>query len=634
MPEIYSRKGMVSTKPLLLCCFLTFLLAGTSLHVYAQNDTTAKRQDTVIKRQGIDSFILKRKGLLGKLARNLLTDTNKVVTATPVRNDLLFSIYEGRVIRSVKVQVLDFGTAITDTTKVFRNRLTKLANSFHRKSRDYVVGKNLFFHEGDKVFSYLLADNERHLRDQPYLQDARIVIQPADNSYDSVDITVLVKDVLSIGGSFHMHNTTSVDVSIREDNLGGWGDRLQGSILYDNQRREKVGYGGEFIKRNIAGSFIDAYAGFDNFNDNFNNGRDEETTVYTRFLKPLVHPYMRFTYALDLAYHETDNMYLSDSLYRMDFRYQFYNIDAWLGWNTGAYKLTKHNVDDRTRTILSMRVLRRKFRQVPEIFSKVYDARYADLDAVLGGLSIFRQTFYKTRYIYGFGRNEDVPEGMDLSLTAGWTKRHDRERPYVGLDFSKNFFTAREAYFNYTARAGGYWNKSTLEDVDLLFNLDFFSRLRNLGPRWKQRTFISAGLTAQFNSELNEPLLLESQFGLPELRNDRKIGGDLRATVKSESVFFSPLNIANFRFAPFVFANAALITPPSEKFSKSDIYTSIGGGIRTRNESLIFGTIEVKAHYFPRPNYFGDRTRIEFNSNIRFKYNRQIIKRPELVATN
>ena len=55
---------------------------------------------------------------------------------------------------------------------------------------------------------------------------------------------------------------------------------------------------------------------------------------------------------------------------------------------------------------------------------------------MLGSISIFRQDFYKTQYVYGFGRNEDVPEGVDFSLTGGWTNKNNRVRPYTGLDFS------------------------------------------------------------------------------------------------------------------------------------------------------------------------------------------------------
>jgi hypothetical protein len=594
-----------------------------------------KNPDTT-RRASIDSFILKRRGLLGKLARNLLSNnpTGEEVTG-PIRNDLLFSIYNDRVIRSIKVVGLDFGTAITDTSKTFKSRLTNLANGFHHKTRGFVIRNNLFFDVGDRVFPYLLADNERHLRDQPYLQDARIVIRSSDRSNDSVDITIFTKDVLSIGGDFRMHNSQSVSGAIREDNLGGWGDRLQGSLLYDLRRKERVGYGAEFIKRNIGGSFIDGSIGYSNFNDAFNSGRDEELTYYARLIRPLVNPYLRFTYAGEVAYHRTENMYLDDSTYKTDAQYRFFNYDTWLGWNTGAYKLSKgRNENDRTRTLLSARFFRKQFQGVPDVVSQEYYYDYIDRMAALGSLSIFRQDFYKVRYIYGFGRNEDVPEGMDISLTAGWTKTQGRERPYAGIDFQRFFFTEKEHYFNYTGKVGGYFNKNTLEDVDVLVNLDYFSNLQSLSKKWKQRTFVSAGITLQANKQLNEPLFLESQFGLPELRNTKKIYGEIRSTLKAESVFFSPWMFINFRFAPFVFGNLTLLTPEKQELNKSDLYSSIGGGLRSRNESLIFGTLEFKAFFFPRKNYFGDSWRLEVNSSVKFKYNRQFIKRPELIIAN
>lgn len=622
----------------LICCALS-VLPAIPLQAQVKPDSSAqrsteKRTDTV-GRASIDSFILKQRGLFGKLARNLLSGnpTGDMVSG-PIRNDLVFSIYNGRVIRSITVVGLDFGTPITDTSKTFKSKLTNLANAFHHKTRGYVLRNNLFFKVGDRVFPYLLADNERHLRDQPYLQDARIVIRSSDRSFDSVDVTIFTKDVLSIGGSVRMHNTTSVSGSIREDNLGGWGDRLQGSLLFDQQRREKVGYGAEFIKRNIAGSFIDGYAGYTNFNDAFNSGRDEELTYYARFIRPLVHPYLRFTYAAEAAYHRTENMYLNDSVYKTDARYKYFNYDTWLGWNTGAYKVGNvQNENDRLRTLLSVRFFRKQFQEVPEVFSQEYYFDYIDRMAALASLSIFRQDFYKVRYIYGFGRNEDVPEGMDISFTGGWTKTQGRDRPYAGIDFSRFFFTEKEHYFNYTARVGGYFNKNIIEDVDVLFNLDYFTNLRSMG-NWKQRTFISAGVALQANKELNEPLFLESQFGLPELRNRKRVYGEIRSTLKAESVFFSPLMFINFRFAPFVFGNLSLLTPEKQELRKSDLYSSIGGGIRSRNESLIFGTLEFKAFFFPRKNYFGERWRLEFNTNVKFKYNRQFIKRPELVMAN
>src|SRR6185312_16046482 len=121
------------------------------------------------------------------------------------------------------IERLNFGELITDSTKNFKNSLTRLANTFHHKSREYVIRNNLFFKKGDRVLSYLLADNERHLRDQPYIQDAKIILRPVEGSPDSVDVLIRVKDVLSIGGSFELHNPKSAELSVREDNLNGWG---------------------------------------------------------------------------------------------------------------------------------------------------------------------------------------------------------------------------------------------------------------------------------------------------------------------------------------------------------------------------------------------------------------------------
>ena len=430
-----------------------------------------------------------------------------------------------------------------------------------------------------------------------------------------------------------MHNLKSFSVEPREDNLFGTGDRLALRILFDDKRRQKLGLGTEYIARNIAGSFVDGYIGVLNFQKTFNSGKAQETMIYTRFIKPLVNPYMRWTYALELADHRTANMFASDSLYQSDFQYKYFNVDAWAGLNMSADKLTGKSYEDRLRKLISVRMIQQHFSLVPTKFEGTYNWQYANLTALLGSFSVFRQEYYKTQYIYGFGRNEDVPEGIDMSLTAGWTKKDGRERPYMGLDFQRYYFTMAENYFNYTARVGAFLYQKQLQDIDVLFNLEHFSRLRYLGSRWKLRHFVGAGIGRQINKSLNQPLLIRNQFGLPEYDNGM-LPGDTRITLRTESVFFSPWSFINFRFAPFVFANGAVFQPEGSKFSDSKLISSIGGGIRTRNEALIFGTLELKAYYFPHKNFLNESYRIEFNSNVRFRYNRQFIKRPEFVNVN
>jgi hypothetical protein len=585
---------------------------------------------------GLDSFFRKQRGLVGKLARNLVADTNHQIDPnTPVRNDLVYSRYEGRSIRSIEIQRVDFGTPLADTLRSFRNNLTRLADFFHHKSREYVIRDNLFFKAGDKVFPYLLADNERHLRDQPYLQDAKIIIKPVSGEPDSVDILVQTKDVLSIGGTINIRNANSADVSIKEDNLNGTGNRVSVTGLYDTHRSTHAGAGAEFIQRNISGSFIDGYLGYKSFNDAFNGGDKEENMLYGRLVRPLVNPYLKWTYLLEATYHNTRPFYQPDSLYSSDYRYTYYTYDAWVGLNTGAYTLTTRNEDGRLRSLVGLRFLKQLFLHVPGKFANTYNYSYADVSGVLGSYSVFKQNFYKANYIYGFGRNEDVPEGVNVTLSGGVINKQQIIRPYFGVDMQKYFFTEHEAYYNFTARLGTFYRDGKAEDMDMLFNLDYFSRLVSLGTQWKQRTFISAGITGQVNAVLNTPLFLTSAFGLPELPVDTTVSGNLRTTLRGESVFFSPLRIANFKFAPFVFSDLCLFTPGTEPLSKSNLYSAVGGGVRARNESLIFGTVELRGFYFPRKDYFiHDSWRIEVTTNLRFKYNTQFINRPEMIVVN
>ena len=601
---------------LIIVCLATIVAFG-------QDDSSVSK---------VDSFLMRQKGLFGKLARNLMTD-KPASPGEPVRKDLLFNRYKGKYIRNIIVRRLDFGTPLNDTARKFETRLTHWANDLHHKTRESVIRKNLFFKSGDKLVPYLLADNERYLRDLPYLRDADIGV--VNVSRDSVDIIILTKDVLSIGGSFRLHNTTKMSVTISDQNIAGTGHELLLRSFFDDKRVPTFGYGGEYTSRNIGGSFIDWYGGYTSYGKNFASGFQNEEMVYTGIRRPLVNPYVKFTYAATAAWHETHPVYSSDSLYEANTMYRYYNYDAWVGWNTGALKFSSDfNKDNRIRTLLGLRYLQQSFNTVPLKYRTEYGYQYADLRAVLGSVTIFRQDYYKVHNVLGFGRNEDIPEGADISLITGWTKKVGVERPYIGIDVQRYFFTAKESYFNYTLKADGFWRDKQLEDINLLFSVDYFTKLLRMGSKWSQRNFISTSISHQVRRSLDEPLLLQSDFGVREWHGDTLMAGDTRITLKAESVFFTPWELAKFRFAPFVFADLCLFTPTEAKFSQSNWYNSIGAGLRTRNESLVFQTMEFRAYYFPNGNFLGDRWRLEFNSNVRFTYSRLFEKKPTFVNVN
>ena len=166
-------------------------------------------------------------------------------------------------------------------------------------------------------------------------------------------------------------------------------------------------------------------------------------------------------------------------------------------------------------------------------------------------------------------------------------------------------------------------------------SLFYFDHLKSLSSKWKQRFFLNFGLAQQVNTVFNQPLFANSQFGLPEygneILNNERVGGTLRSTAKVESVFFSPWSVVAFRFAPFVFSNVSVFSPYKYQ---TKVLSSVGGGIRTRNESFVFGTIELKAYYFPEKNFYNERFRFSLSTNVIFKYNTQFVKKPDFIQIN
>lgn len=608
-------------KRVLLYVIAVFQLIFITSLLYAQEVKEVK--DTF--------FLAKKKGLLGKLGKSLNTEPGDDVL--PIKMVNPFIIQTGKIIRNIRIVRLGFERNIIDTTIIKNNFGVIVANGFHKKTSFKIINNNLFFKEGDKVHPYLLADNERHLREQVYIQDARILIDSIEGTNDSVDVVVITKDVFPIGGSADIGGPTQIGIQVKNDNIGGSGSRLSLSSMFDKDRNPKFAYDVSFLKRNIAGSFIDWGVGFTTYRNAFNSGRKEETYFYTHFEKPLVTPYIPWIGAFDLSFNKTNNSYIKDSLYTSDYKYKYRNIDGWFGYNFGSQRLLYKNMQTRVRKFIALRMMSLEFSDIPAINHEKYDYRYANVTGMLTAFSVFKQEAYRSNFIYGFGRNEDIPVGFSASFIAGWTKKENRNRGYFGMEALKSHLSKKGFYSTYTFKMGGYMHKNKLEDIDILLNIDHFTRLRKINKYWFSRTFFTGGFSKQFNPLLNAPLDINSVYGLPYFRAN--LGpSDLRATVRVESVFFNLKKFYGFRFAPFVFSDMSMLTPTNRPFDKSNLYSAIGAGVRTRNENLTFGTIELRGYFFPRSVGRMSNYKIELNTNIRFKFNSTFIRKPDFVVPN
>ncbi len=575
-------------------------------------------------------FLLRKKGLLRKLGQSIYREAEP---ENPVKVVDPFLAFKGMTIRSISIAPTGFNKAKTDTIKGFKKVAANLAEALHKNTLPDVIRKNLFFREGDRLLPLLLSDNEKFLRDLPYLRDAVISVQPVPGYENSVDVVIITRDVFSIGGSIAVSSVTRGKIVLREDNAAGTGNKFEITGLYDKIRNPKYGLGAAVIKRNIQRSFINWAAGFNTFNPAFNSGRKEETSFFTSFDKPLVSRYTQWTGAASVAFFRTDNAYLSDSLYRQEFRYQSLNADFWAGYNIGAVNRKEDDGGKRLRHFVALRSFYNIFYKVPEKFSTVYNYGYADINGFLASYSLYRQNFYKTNFIYGFGRNEDIPEGVNATIVSGYTNKENLRRGYYGLEFDASHYSAKGFFTSYSMRAGTFINKKSFEDADLLIAVNRFTKLYTLGKYWRNRNFVSLNFTKQFNTVLSTPLFLESVYGLPYFINSNRIS-DMRATVKVETVFYNLKKILGFRLAPFIFSDAVFLKPINDPLRYTTGYSAIGGGVRTRNENLTFGTVELKGYFFPRVNDGMKNWKIEIGTNLKFRYNSSFIRRPDFVSPN
>ncbi|HUZ61924.1 MAG TPA: hypothetical protein VMU83_24320 [Hanamia sp.] len=593
----------------------------------AQTDTTIHK--------GNEDHIDHKKTFMGKMINNFKKDTAQVdVSGQLRRNEEAFNKYDGLIIRNIYIERFPFGFTIGDTSRRFSNSITKIANYLHHLTKIRIIRKNLFFKEGQKLKPYLMADNETYLRQLLYLQDAEIKAIPLAPGSDSIDILVEVKDVFSLGGAINSLGIKQTNIQFREDNFAGTGNAGIVNGLYDDTRKNNFAFGGEYDSRNIGGSFIDGRIGYQSSYPTF-NGFKEENNYYINLVKPLVNRYMKWTYELDASYHSTRNLYTGDSVYLSNIRYRYSNFEGWAGYNINWKDFTEEEESQKLRKLIGARIINEKFQELPGLYKNAYNWQYADLSGVLATLTFYRQNFYKTQYIYGFGRNEDIPEGLLMSITSGYTIKDNKSRPYLGFTYQHYRFNSKENYLSYTISAEGNLDHKTIEDINLLASVAYFDHLKKIGTKWKQRFFLNLDLAQQVNTVLNEPLFANSQFGLPEYGNDRinnqPVGGNLRGTVKAESEFFSPWSLVAFKFAPFVFGDASVFSP---YLSDTKLLTSVGGGIRTRNESFVFGTIEFKGYYFPQKNFSNKSFDFELSTNVIFKYNTQIIRKPNFILVN
>jgi hypothetical protein len=554
-------------------------------------------------------------------------DSVKAKKMLKVKSEAPFLKYEGRIIRHITVNQYGFEKKFVDTTSRSTQLGTQLLNKLHTTSREWVIRNNIFFKKNEPLNAYVVADNERFLRSLNFIQDVRIIVKPVRKSHDSVDIEIITKDLFSITGILDFSGFQHVKGRIADVNFMGMGQTVQFTSVADKDRSPFAGYEWLYSKQNVAHSFVDATIAYSTVNSGTNG--EEETAYYLRLDRPLISPYTHTAGGLLLSHNEALNNYGVPDMKFLKYRYNIYDI--WLGYNIGCEQLLKCKNTNRNRTFVSARYLKYGYTITPTQIGTHFDPVYNSREAALGQITFFRQDYYKTNYIYGFGSTEDYPTGYKVSGTAGWHKQLDLERPYAGVEGDRYVATKKGEFLQYFIKAGGFYHKGKLQDAALLMGVNAFGKLWVLDNGLKVRQNVKLSYTRLWDMVTYPPLRIDNGLGIYDFHKD-SLYGDTRMTLYAETIVFLQKKILGFHFAPFAFVNLSGLTPPTMGLNKTDLYSGFGGGVRTRNENLVFGTIELKISYFPR-----DATqpfKININSDIRYKYTSNYVSAPDVIQLN
>ena len=486
--------------------------------------------------------------------------------------------YSGKKIRKIIVKRLNvFGANIYNPGSVNPNKIENILNKTHFNTNENIIRKNLLFSEGQAISPLVLSDNERLLRQLPYIDDARIVVVPVSDN--EADIIVYTKDVYSLGGSFTYNGLKKGNVSVFDKNIFGMGHEFGLDIPYNNTLPDSPGFGAHYIADNIAKSFI-------NLNVYWLYGLGERTYGFA-----LSRKLVSFTtkYAGGISIRQ---MFTSSTLDTLIIPAPLkYNLQDY--WLSRSFLVNKESV---SRIIIGVRYTNNNVFDHPVILPEsFYNLQKYKLFLASAAWSV--QKYTKTNLLYSYGRTEDVPYGMLAKFTTGREYNEFKQRTYLGgeVSFSKSIKSL--GYFYTYSGLSTYLNKNKTEQGVLSLGLSYFSNLVNLRNS-KIRNFVYFNYVRGFGRYTNENLRFITNNGFSGFSND-SVNGTQRLTLSLESVLFSPLNPYGFRFAFFGFADFSFLSATNQIVGNGYSLSSIGVGIRVRNDNLVFNTLQLRIGYYP-----------------------------------
>ena len=451
--------------------------------------------------------------------------------------------------------------------------LERTANKTHMLTRERVIRRDLLFKPGEELDPQLIVRTKQLLRSRDYIADIEIDVKPDSIDSTRVNLRITTRDSWTISADGALHSEGRTMVGLSDANIFGTGNSLK---VMTNFSRDDFSYGGNMVEYeipNVLGTFYTA---------NFNAGRNfYSSTLDLGLRKEFIRP---TDYEIGLTYNDIkDKRYMIEQDTSLLVKER--NLDAWGGYShflrrigSSIYLTGRYNYS---------RVSRR-----PEVGPR-YNPALHDQDALLVGLGLYREKFYSANMIYGFGRREYLAAGYKAEVTSGYTWGEFSDAAYFGITCEAGGFCpigyimGGATLGSYIDPDNGMWQRSAV-DVDLRWFSNLF-----LFRRSRIRQFLTLNYTQGWNrwEGSDESIRFTSTNGLQALK-EYAIGTN-RMILNTETVVFTPYQPLGFRIALFGFADFGLLGYSPNIF-KNNFFTSLGFGVRLRNERLVFNTVQIR----------------------------------------
>ena len=512
----------------------------------------------------------------------------KQVASKEEKNVNPYLKYEGKVIKDIRIIVYDpFGHNVNDTITKNINASQRFGNKAHVKTRKFVVINKLLFKKNDTINPLALSETERILRQAVFVNDARVYISESTNK-DSVIVNVIVHDKWPITIPT-LITDVFVDVKFRNYNLFGAGQQFEQNGRW--ARPGEFAFNGYYAIANIDNTYISSALSY--------KTDKEGTNVGLSFDRPFFSPLTPWAGGVSVGhdwrtYQYTDSM--ADETKRIPLNSLSY--DLWIG---KSFKLTKLSKDksffnQSTNLIAGTRYYSSIYLNRPSTSIDSFKTNY-NTYAALGNLAFSVQQYYKDQFIYRFGANEDVPEGLIVQFIYGGLKHEFKKlRYYTGFEIARAKHFKRIGYLSATFSYGIFFNQKVPNDITTNYKLYYFSNLMKNG-RWFLREFLTFNIVHGQNKIAGETI----SFSGDELYGfeNKTLVGNTKMTLSSETVAYLPYKLIGFKFAPVVTLGIGIIGNPSNKIVKSNLYQAYTIGVMVRNENLLSSTFQFAVGAYP-----------------------------------